>query len=253
LFGNLFVTGGEGAEGQPLSGVEKYDASSDSWGTVSHLSEARSSHAAVAVEPVVYILGDKMGENAHTTATMLRFDARKGTWSEVAHMPKALWSFASCAVGTDIYVFGGYCTDVQLQASVYKYDTVADTWSTLEPMPLGSNSRNPGMHDGLVYIVGAGESGRQVLSFAPVSGLWTTLGFTANCHRSGASFVLGGQLYAAGGEYSAVSVERYDVTNDTWAAVAGLLQGRSFFSAVTIASGATDLFDLLTAKDFDGH
>jgi hypothetical protein len=45
----------------------------------------------------------------------------------------------------------------------------------------------------------------------------------------GSSFVLSGILYAAGGEGAHSSVEQYDVVNDTWTAVADVLESPNFF------------------------
>jgi transcription termination factor Rho len=64
--------------------------------------------------------------------------------------------------------------------------------------------------------------------------------------------VLGGCLYAAGGQLDALSVERYDTTTNTWTAVEDMLDERRSFGAVTIGSPGPaeeqDLFDSLIAK-----
>jgi hypothetical protein len=79
------------------------------------------------------------------------------------------------------------------------------------------------------------------------------LGATSKSKTNSATFVLGGCLYVAGGDgASSTLVERYDVATDKWTAVAGMLEGRADFCAVTIGSGDTaeeqDLFDSLIAK-----
>jgi hypothetical protein len=65
-------------------------------------------------------------------------------------------------------------------------------------------------------------------------------------------------MYAAGGAGQNSSVERYDVTSDTWtAAVTNMLEGRQLFDAVTIGSAGPaedqDLFDSLIAKASRGR
>jgi hypothetical protein len=64
--------------------------------------------------------------------------------------------------------------------------------------------------------------------------------------------VLGGCLYAAGGEGGSVRVERYDVASDSWSAVADMHEGRSYACAVTVGPSSPpeeqDLFDSLIAK-----
>jgi uncharacterized protein YciU (UPF0263 family) len=104
--------------------------------------------------------------------------------------------------------------------------------------------------DGLVYIVGGGEEGRDVLRFDPASDVWSSLAATSRSHSEGVSFVLGGCLYAAGGEDR--EGERYDLASNTWDYVADMLVDRDSFGAVTIGAAGPaeeqDLFDSLITK-----
>jgi hypothetical protein len=168
-------------------------------------------------------------------------------------MPEAISVFAACAVGSDIFVFSGI-DGIRDQASVFKYDTLEDVWSTLAPMPLDCSFHSASVLDGLVYIVGAGDMNKDILRFDPASGVWSPLTATLlECFR-GSSFVLGGCLCAMGGTEAGYpsSVERYDVVTNTWTALADLLEGRRNFGAVTTAFVGLveeqDLFDVLIAK-----
>jgi N-acetylneuraminic acid mutarotase len=62
-------------------------------------------------------------------------------------------------VGTDIYVFGGETEGDEYddEDSVMKYDTVADVWSTLGPMPHARAEHSASVCNGLVYIVGKSD------------------------------------------------------------------------------------------------
>jgi N-acetylneuraminic acid mutarotase len=168
-------------------------------------------------------------------------------------MPEARRLHAACAVGSDIYVFGGRF-GLGGQTSVFKYDTEANAWSTLAPMPIPCAHRSVSVLDGyMIYIVGAGDDGKGVLRFDTASGVWSTLGATSNNKHCSATFVLGGCLYVAGELGNSSSVERYDVATDTWTAVANMLEGRYHSCAVTIGSADSadeeqDLFDSLIAK-----
>jgi hypothetical protein len=119
-------------------------------------------------------------------------------------------------------------------------------------MPLGCVGHSASVLDGMIYIVGAGPTRKDVLRFDPASDAWTTLTLTLTAKHGGCTFVLGGCLYAAGGSSSPSSVERYDVVNNTWTAVADMLQARSYPCAVTIESTVPaeeqDLFDSLIAE-----
>jgi hypothetical protein len=77
------------------------------------------------------------------------------------------------------------------------------------------------------------------MRYDPVSGFWSTLAPLIHTCRYGASFVLGGCLYAAGGEDSESKVQRYDAATDIWTAVSNMLESRAYFGAVTIGSKIT--------------
>jgi kelch-like protein 21 len=160
---------------------------------------------------------------------------------------------ASCAVGSDIYLFGGAGGD-DSGTSVFKFDTVANQWSTLNHMPMRSERSSATILEGLIYIVGADNTKKGVMSFNPTSEVWMTLAPTLKGRWGGASFVLQGCLYAAGGIFgdSSLSVERYDVASNIWTAVADMHERRVHFAVITIGSAGRaeeqDLFDLLIAK-----
>ena len=121
-------------------------------------------------------------------------------------------------------------------------------------MPAAASGHSASLCGGLVYIVGAGEDNNEFLRFDPALEAWSTLAPTSVQRKYGASFVLGGCVYAVGGYRSTSSsnVERYDVATDTWTAVAQMLEGREMCSAITIGSAGPpeeqDLFDSLIAK-----
>jgi hypothetical protein len=80
-------------------------------------------------------------------------------------MPAPRDSFAACACKSDIYVFGGATNEDENQSSVFKLDTKAGEWSTQAPMPTVCSCHSASLIDDEIYIVGAGNSGREVLHF----------------------------------------------------------------------------------------
>jgi hypothetical protein len=261
--GELYVTGGHGGQYR-LASVEKYSPSTDTWTVVAPLPTARSHHAVVVVGSAMYVLGGYVDpprnpsepwkqRNTAETASVLKYDTLQGAWSVVALMPHRS-CFAVCSVGRDIYIFGGGDARFNKQASVFMFDTDTNEWSTLPPMPFACYCHSASVLDGKVYIVGASDSGHEVLRFDPESVAWSTLAPTLQSRQSGASFVVGGCLYAAGGgaPTTSSSAERYDVASNTWIAVANMREGRSLHCAVTIGSAGPseepDLFDTLIAK-----
>jgi hypothetical protein len=60
-------------------------------------------------------------------------------WQVVAPLPQDLFGAASASAGGYMYVFGGYSfSTAQTLDTVYRYDPVANSWTTLAPMPQGA-------------------------------------------------------------------------------------------------------------------
>jgi kelch-like protein 17 (actinfilin)/kelch-like protein 20 len=250
IAGDIYVTGGMDVDVSVLSSVEKYSPAVDTWNAVAPMPEARQGHVSVAVGSDLFVLGGI--DYAGLTCLTLKFDSILGAWSEAAATPIGQVRTAA-AVGTDIYAF---CQgpNGELDDAVHKYDTLIDQWSNLAPMPFfDDNDISANVIDGLIYIVGFGET----LRFDPALGLWDTLSLTLYPRFCCATFVLGRSLYAAGGAGDASNVERYDVSTDTWTMVADMLQPRRSFSAVTTyVEGPAieqDLFDSLITKASTGR
>jgi hypothetical protein len=137
----------------------------------------------------------------------------------------------------DIFLFGGGDDKDDSQNSAFKYDTNADEWSTLAPMPVASSGQSASVHEDLVYIVGVTSNINEFISSNPVSEIWSTLAPTLDNHYCGVTFVLTGCLYAVRGFQPSInsSVERYDVASDTWTAVV------NFSTSVQVAPAAVPL------------
>jgi hypothetical protein len=164
-------------------------------------------------------------------------------------MPEPRYDCLACAVESNVY------GDDLAEPSVFKYDTEAEEWSTPTPLPDNCFGHSAIELDGLIYIVGAGESSCGLLCYDPAAGIWSSLSSQSHTHDGGASFVLGGCLYAAGGDLMEgvkSKIERYDVTTNYWTDVTDLLEGRCNFDAVTIGSDGPaeeqDLFDSLITE-----
>jgi hypothetical protein len=199
LAGEAYVICGVDCDWNRLSSVEKYSPSSDAWSAVTSLPEPRAYCSAISVGSAINVLGGMIGDNAESTASVLKLDEKQGMWSRVAPMPGVRPESAACVVGTDIFVFGGIDDEREEQASVFKYDTEADSWIVLAPMQFAEYGHSVNVIDGLIYMTGAGAHGHDFLRFEPTPGLWTTLASTLRGHWHGATFVLDGSLYVAGG------------------------------------------------------
>jgi hypothetical protein len=253
LDGEILVSGGRGPESLPLASVETYSLVTNSWTTLAMLTlpYPRYRHMMATVGPAVFVMGGAEMWSMHRTgptASVLKFDNTQDiSWCSVAPMPFMPMFCAICAIDQAIYVFGGHFAG-RAQATVAKYDTIGDTWSVLAPMPLIASFSSACVMDGIVYMVGAGDCGKRVLRFDPVSIVWSILTSTSRKRESSSCFALGGYVYATGG-WKDASVERYDVASDTWSFMANMNVRREDLCVVTIkVDEEMDLFDLLIAN-----
>jgi hypothetical protein len=244
--GEAYVIGGRDNDYDCLLSVEKYSPSRDAWSVVAALPQKRAHSAAVSMGSAIYVLGGVVGDNYEFSASVLKLDVAQGNWSEVASMPVA------CVVGTDIYVFGGEDEEEDWQGTIFKYNTEGNAWEEIAPMPDTEIGHSVSVIDGLIYIIEAGDESRDVLRFEPATGVWSTLASTMHGRWRAASYLLDGCLYAAGGTTSPSNEECYDANTNTWKEVAGMLESRHSFGAVTIGrteeTEVQDNFDSLIAK-----
>jgi hypothetical protein len=145
--GEIYVTGGRKTlGGQALTSVEKYTPSTDTWSALTPMPVASYLHSTVAVGSALYLLGGR----GSSGVIVRKCDIAEGNWSEVAPLPQPRFESATCAVGSDINVFGGFL-------SVFKYDTLTTSWSSLALMPYNCY-KNAVYMNGLVYLPAAGNS-----------------------------------------------------------------------------------------------
>lgn len=153
-------TGTTPCSGTPLSTVERYDPTTDSWTTVAPLLSPRSDLAATEVGGKIYVFGGCTGTPAAVLNTVDVYDPTTNTWSKTpADMPTARASmYAVGARGNTVYVFGGQVGGVQLNVNE-AYKVSSDTWSADTPMLTPRAEMGAASHGGLIYAVGGGFFG----------------------------------------------------------------------------------------------
>ena len=161
----LFVMGGNTTS---TLGTEcyKYNVTTNTWTLIAPLPVKTVIAAGAVVGNFIYVMGGSDGVAAPNTVyynTVRRYDIVGNTWSTVASLPITIGWGRAVAYNNYIYLAGGVdapgATGNYL-ATVYRYDVIANTWTSASPMPLPVFGGGFGITGNtLVYAAGAYEDG----------------------------------------------------------------------------------------------
>lgn len=130
---------GEPADSYSLRSAARFDPAARKWVSLPDLPAGRSSHEAVALEGVVYVVGgwEMRGKGQppkwHTTGLSLDLKSKEPAWKEFKQ-PFKRRALAAAAVGGKVYVIGGL-GEKEMTSAVAIYDPKTDTWSDGPDLP----------------------------------------------------------------------------------------------------------------------
>jgi serine/threonine-protein kinase PknK len=138
----------------------------------------------------------------------------------------------SARIGQYIYLAGGFDLRTGASRVLERYDTSADQWSELAPLPLALHHSAAVAYHGALYVVGGYAADQQgfersdglalaiLLKYRPKTDTWTELPAPPTKRGAFAVGVIGGKLYVAGGnnvtEGELARLEIYDFHTRHW-------------------------------------
>ncbi|MFD4673767.1 Kelch repeat-containing protein [Lentzea sp. NPDC058450] len=155
------LTPGPGGLQDTVADVHTYDVVTRRWATLPSLPEARDHVGGAVVGGTFYVVGGRDRGQVNVRDTVYAFS--RGRWTERAPMPTPRGGIASAVVGSKIYTFGGEGKVVDGVNTVFSeteaYDTRANRWEVLAPMPIPRHGTAAiGVAD-TIYIPGGGNRG----------------------------------------------------------------------------------------------
>jgi len=273
--GIIYLIGGQQADAG--KSVEIYDPATDTWAAGPSLPSARHHIQPVAVKGRIYVIGGLTPVAGVDLGQVLVLDTDDlaAGWQSGASMPTPRAGMGCAAHAGTIYCAGGESSTAGGQAVdvLEAYDTTADSWQTLAPMPRNRHQFAAQVIDGKLYAVAGREFGIQgPLAFTDVydiaSGAWSQAAPIPTPRSGFASAVLEGRLLVIGGQGPGVpdgtfvAVDEYDPARDAWRSLADLPTARHGFGAATsnaadgvrdrvyaISGGPTQGFSMSTAHE----
>jgi N-acetylneuraminic acid mutarotase len=243
----VVVIGGFNQFAQVVDRVEAYAPATDSWRSLAPLPAARHHVNAAVADDTLYALGSLVGLNFGAAGDVWAYDAPANAWSPRASMPAGSerGGAATASIGSIIYVAGGY-RGGDAVSDFSAYDTVADSWQMLPPLPTARDHLVAGVRDGLFHAVGGrdgsigGIDGR-VDVFDPETGSWSSAPTMLTPRGGAAAATLpDGRIVVLGGEGntndpSGVFAEVEALSpNSNWVALDPMTTPRHGTGAVTL-------------------
>jgi N-acetylneuraminic acid mutarotase len=144
------------------------------------------------------------------------------------------------AIGDVIYVVGGLAGPTPSDA-VEAYDTVADRWRPVAPLPAALHHVAVAAVDGRLYAFGGlvADFGAvaSVFAYDPGADAWTPRAPLPTARGAAAAAVLAGRVFVAGGLRAGASVDdfaAYDPATDTWTKLPAMSHACDHLGAATV-------------------
>lgn len=202
----------------------------------------------------LYVFGGYHNKQIEASSESLAFDPAAERWTRLAPLPAPVTHAGQALFGDDIYLAGGFLGNHPGPPTdhVWVYNTKADTWAAGPPLPekigggalvqLGGRLHFFGgtVREGEFYLR---DSPRHwVLDLKAGRATWAAAADLPNPRNHIGGAVLGGKLYAVGGQRlgdevtgNRADVSAYDPDTDRWEAVADLPLPLGHISAATFA------------------
>ncbi len=236
LDGEIFVLGGENAQGQTMSAVDAYDLRFNSWRSRASLPEPLANLAATALNGRIYVAGgsanrtDVEGEIV-LSDRLYALDPAQERWESVGVLPSQLAGASLVAAGDFLYLLGGWDGE-RMRDEVWRTQPQAgaeagDAAGAPLRWELAARLNTPASFFGAVvvnnslYVVG-GYDGQRALAEAAAldltTGEWQRLP-SMSTPRSGLTAIYDGMaIFALGGGWTKAidTHERYDAFANQW-------------------------------------
>lgn len=245
LNGEVYVLGGFTPDAS--SSVQAYDPENDSWRDVADFPAVFHHPNVAVVGGTIYVAGFHLGSSlGDADGRVFAYDPAADAWVPRTSMPVGTERGASCVatLDDDIYVFGG-ASDVTLpDASVY--DTVADEWTPLPPMPALREHCVAAGIDGKIYIVSGRANniqGIQVESWVydPAGQTYDERSAMPTPRAGAAGATLSGRIFVFGGEGNPDDpdgifhdIEVFDPATNSWEELPDMTIPRHGYAAAAV-------------------
>jgi DNA-binding CsgD family transcriptional regulator/N-acetylneuraminic acid mutarotase len=162
LFGEIYVPGGQTADGTPTNIVEAYSPANNAWRPVANLPKALSGGLVLSDGSHLYLLGGWDG--AQVEDDVYVYDVGSDSWRPLTRLPVSLAYAAGGVISGQLFVLGG--TDGQnILDTCYVYSVATNTWQPCPAMLRPRVNAGAAIILNKLYILGGDEATGTELPF----------------------------------------------------------------------------------------
>ena len=212
----------------------------DGWQRMADLLAGRSYHGMAVLGGRLWVVGGTgEGEDDDEMDSVERYDPAMDAWEAVTPMCYRRMDPAVAVLDGKIYAVGGTGSRGLgawgILQSCERYHPDTNAWEVLPDIPTHHNMSAAAPLDGKLWVAGGLKPGgnhadksKTVAVFNPASNTWETKADLITGRSCHSLEVIGGDLYAVGGDHGVTSVEKYNLQADSWSTVAGMALPEQF-------------------------
>eukprot|EP00808_Paulinella_micropora_P005576 g63229.t1 len=233
----LMVMGGQDADEEELSSLERLDPLTCKWIIMPSMVAKRDSCACTTLQGKTYVMGGTDGFGT-CLSSVERFDPKKNKWEAVAPMttPRARGCAVSVVLDDKIYLLGGFDGADTFMSSVERFCPEKNKWELW--VPLSSKRKAPAgaVLNGYIYVIGGLCRKDEDITLATVerfdtkTNKWEEVAPMISPRSYCAAAVIDSHIYVTGGQDDQgsilSSVERYDASLNKWTLVENMASPR---------------------------
>lgn len=227
--GKIYTIGGQNRNFSPVKTVEEYDISTGTWSLCPSMSEEKLHLASGVIDGKIYVCGGNYWKLYTSYSNVLEvYDPANRTWTKKANMPEGLSMHKAVSLDGYLYVVGGQKklndpdSSIELSQSVYKYDPISNSWSTVASLPIPRVNHGLVTLNGKIYVIGGNNSTGvldSIYEYDPLTDNWAAKEPMPQGYMQFSTAVINDKIYIIGGSDYSIdlsSVYEYDPVNETW-------------------------------------
>ena len=178
LYGEIYVVGGLGVDGNPTQVVEAYSPTNDGWLPIATLPEPLAGVVTIANEDAgtLYVLGGHNGETA--VSTVYQYDLDQNSWTKLPDMDIPRANASGGLVNDQIIIVGGENATGNLP-SCSQFNLEVETWTECADMKVARANAEAVSFISKLYVIGgelkAGEEQIVAEVYDPTTDTWESI------------------------------------------------------------------------------